>query len=378
MTSIANPSDALPSVHIFNPANDEALGSNNRWYTPSRHALQYQHDCELLPIWWAKDGDYIIAPHHSDSEITEAAQKAHVNVRRYQPGLAASPAPWGWSQDAKRQFEEAGLPPIYLPSDHAIADIRLSSHRRLAITVNNALTKRTGIDAPNHQRIYASAEDMTARGGDNCMLKRPWSSSGRGVFPTSTLTDAELLRLAGGIIRRQGSVIVEDALPKVMDMSALFYADTNGIRHHAWSVFQTTTDGRYMGSMVMPQTDVLSFLHDADIRYGDNPADFSHISHMLADILADVLQRYRGWIGVDMLAYGDICNNEALHLAPCIEINLRMTMGVVATMLASNKVIPDMPYLLRTVPPDTTLSDGSIRLAGTSSGFSVILQPAMQ
>lgn len=141
MTSIANPSDALPSVHLFNPANDEALGSNNRWYTPSRHALQYQHDCELLPIWWAKDGDYIIAPHHSDSEIEEAAQKANVNVRRYQPGLAASPAPWGWSPDTKRQFEEAGLPLIYQPSDHTIADIRLSSHRRLAITVNDALTK---------------------------------------------------------------------------------------------------------------------------------------------------------------------------------------------------------------------------------------------
>ena len=88
MTNTANLSEtaksSAPKVHLFNPANDEALASNNRWHTPSRHALQYQHDCELLPIWWADDGDYIIAPHHTDAEIEATSRKANVKVKRHQ------------------------------------------------------------------------------------------------------------------------------------------------------------------------------------------------------------------------------------------------------------------------------------------------------
>lgn len=265
MTSTASHSERLPVVHLFNPANDEALGSNNRWHTPSRHALQYQHDCELLPIWWANDGDFIIAPHHSDEEIKAVADEAQVNVRRYPQGAYAEPTPWGWSRDAKRQFEEAGVPATCLPTDDDIQQIRTLSHRQLAVDVNNDLYNHTGISAPNRPRIYSATSQMEIHGGDDCLLKRPWSCSGRGIFPTSTLTDAELLRLAGGIIKRQGSVVVEDALPKALDMSALFYTDGTEIIHQGWSLFQTMPDGRYIGSLVAPQAEIANRLHEAAI-----------------------------------------------------------------------------------------------------------------
>lgn len=373
-TSTANPSDALPSVHLFNPANDEALASDNRWHTPSSHALQYQRDCELLPIWWAKDGDYIIAPNHSDSEIASLSRKANVDVRRYQQGIAARPEPWGWSKDAKRQLGNAGVPSEFLPTDEDLSAMRKLSHRRLAIDINDYLTKCSGIAAPNHPQIFAESDATATFGGNPRLLKRPWSSSGRGVFPTSTLTETEVRRLAEGIIKRQGSVIAEVALPKVMDLSALFYADDAGVRHYAWSVFQTTTDGRYMGSIVAPQSEIIDLLQSSDIYYGTVRADFDDISRMLVRGLhAALTPGYKGWIGVDMLAYREPDDGKRLLLAPCIEVNLRMTMGIVATILASNPLIPLGRYVIRTV-----LNHGdadSMVLAGSEDGFSVVLQP---
>lgn len=282
----------------------------------------------------------------------------------------------GVSRDAKRQFQEAGLPSDCLPTDQYISWIRELSNRRLAIEANGALTKESGIIAPNNPRVYTDLSDIDITGGDDCLLKRPWSSSGRGIFPTSALKDDELKRLAQGIIRRQGSVIVEDALSKVADMSALFHSDGSNIRHHAWSIFQTSSDGRYMGSIVAPQADIMSYMQTSHIYYGDTEIDFADMERMLTEILSDIISTdYRGWIGIDMLAYHSDCASHQLQLAPCIEVNLRMTMGVAASMLSTKRQFSGATYMLRTISPGADLNDDSVCMAGSPDGFSVILDP---
>lgn len=376
MTNTANrfKSSLPPAVHIFNPTNDEALASNNRWYTPSRHARQYQVDCELLPIWWANDGDYIIAPNHTDEEIARTAHKANINISRYCPGDAAIPSPWGWSNDAKRQFADAGLPVEFLPSDEEIESIRSLSHRKLAIDVNKSLTVITGQSAPNRPRLCPDINQIDICGGDNMLLKRPWSSSGRGTFPTNTLSDIELQRLAGGIIRRQGSVVIEDALDKVMDFSCLFRAEEAAITHQAWSLFHTTGDGRYMGSLVDTQCNIMGSLRKSGILYGKHPVDFDMLQRQIITVLSSLISPdYNGWIGVDMLGYRDSKDGH-IHIAPCIEVNLRMTMGVVAVILAQKLSPLSSNYILRTMSPGSIYPDGSISLVGDQDGFSIILE----
>lgn len=86
---------------------------------------------------------------------------------------------------------------------------------------------------------------------------------------------------------------------------------------------------------------------------------------------------YKGWIGVDMLAYHSIGKESQLQLAPCIEINMRMTMGVVATLLANKPQSTNHTYLLRTIAPGMEISSGSRLLAGSlEGGFSVIIEPS--
>lgn len=173
-------------------------------------------------------------------------------------------------------------------------------------------------------------------------------------------------------------MIVEDALPKVIDMSALFYADDAKITHLAWSLFQTTPDGRYIGSIVAPQTDIKKRLHDAAIFYGNHKADFTRLSDELMEILhRHIPPMYKGWIGVDMLAYHSLGKESRLQLAPCIEINMRMTMGAVAILLANKLQLTDHTYLLRTVAPGMEISIGSRVLTGSrDGGFAVILEPS--
>ena len=45
------------------------------------------------------------------------------------------PQPWGWSEDARRQFSSAGIADINLPSDETIATLRRLSHRRSSIVI---------------------------------------------------------------------------------------------------------------------------------------------------------------------------------------------------------------------------------------------------
>ena len=52
---------------------------------------------------------------------------------------------------------------------------------------------------------------------------------------------------------------------------------------------------------------------------------------MVADFVGSSYNGYLGPVGVDMFVYHDA---EGYHLNPCVEINLRHTMGMVAHAIA--------------------------------------------
>ena len=73
---------------------------------------------------------------------------------------------------------------------------------------------------------------------------------------------------------------------------------------------------------------------------------------LLAFIVGDALTKvvaahYSGPAGVDMLTYRD--SSGGVAIAPCIEVNLRMTMGFAARAVM-NRLAPEAPMLLRVGP----------------------------
>ena len=87
-----------------------------------------------------REDDLVIAPEGLAADAGQLKERfgLHGNIFTGQP-VKATPAPWGWSADAKRQFTLAGVRPETLPSDEMIGRLRLLSHRRMTIEIIKGL-----------------------------------------------------------------------------------------------------------------------------------------------------------------------------------------------------------------------------------------------
>ena len=351
-------------LHLFNPENDLALGLGCRNYTPPPHAAAIHRAGALLPLWWAGEDDLVIAPEGLAAYAGQLKERfgLHGNIFTGQP-VKATPAPWGWSADAKRQFTVAGVRPETLPSDEMIGRLRLLSHRRMTIEIIEGL----GGDCP----VPTEATDPEAvveaeRLSPGCFIKSPWSGSGRGVFCARSLDEKALYKRAAGIINRQGSVMVERGLDKELDFAALFHAEGGRVCFKGWSVFKAESRGMYSGNIVAPQ----SRLHE--IICGYLPAE------MLADTISreeEILSRlaggsYEGWLGIDMMVYRE---NGEMKLMPCVEMNLRMTMGVAAMKIGEKLSLQTPALLAWRHRADEADLEGSTILLPPSDGFALTL-----
>ncbi len=209
----------------------------------------------------------------------------------------------------------------------------------------------------------------------NIVLKAPLSGSGKGIrFVTDSLShsDAGWCR---NLIQRHGCVIVEQRFAPILECAMLFECTNNKCCNHAsqscisdgktdntsvifkgYSLFYAS-NGMYSGNILASneyiEKEIVKSLSGADIFKEDDKAKKSNIADMLEEVknaLMEYLQknvapRYSGFVGVDQFVYQafnsntgctDInsrnkkenCNN--LFFNPVVEINLRMTMGLLA------------------------------------------------
>lgn len=81
------------------------------------------------------------------------------------------------------------------------------------------------------------------------MVKAPWSSSGKGILfiPKGQMTCKEE-EVLSGILRKQGYVMVEKRLNRVLDFAMEFEMDRLfHLNFLGYSVFQTSRRGEYEG-----------------------------------------------------------------------------------------------------------------------------------
>ena len=365
-------------LHLFNPENDLALGLGCRHYTPPPHAAAIHRAGALLPMWWADADDLILAPEQLRAEAEKLAERFGLNGTVCADVSATdgleSAVPWGWSLDARRQLLCAGVSPDILPTDEAIGRMRDLSHRRMSVEIINRLSG----DYP--AAVETDDPDLVVtleKSHPGCFIKSPWSGSGRGVFCARSLDHAALRRRAEGIIHRQGSVMVERGLDKVNDFAALFYCAGGRAEFRGLSVFLTEARGMYSGNLVAPQ----EFLW---VRLGKliSNVELQGIIAELETILTGLIATaYSGWAGIDMMAYRD---GERRHrIMPCVELNLRMTMGVAAMKIAERLGCADTRFLAwehRADGGDDTNNEipddsGNLVVLPPSDGFTLRLTP---
>jgi hypothetical protein len=163
----------------------------------------------------------------------------------------------------------------------------------------------------------------------NVMIKAPWSSSGRGLQPiTKTPVHPKVWEKVQGIVKEQGYAIAEPYLHKILDLAFQFEIKKGKAEFLGISNFYTNKKGQYEGNYLngLPVNTEKLISEFADFVTGEicqpiiNAIENSEMSIL-----------YEGVFGVDLLIYSD--ENNRLKINPCLEINVRYTMGLLALRL---------------------------------------------
>ena len=280
---------------IFNPEHDLCIANGDENFVPPRSAMGFAKENTDL-------SEYLKRPNKQRRQII----------------------PWGWNHSLKKRLINEGFDPAILPSEDELQFIRTHSRREFALDVHSRLRCREPQVIGTDYRIAATSiseiEAFISANG-SAVLKSPLSGSGKGIrFIRERLSESD-----EGWCRRtldkQGSVIVERRFEIIKECAMLFECHHEGIDFIGYSLFESR-NGAYSKN-ILASNGVIE-----EIIAGYIPRDtLLAIREDLRTILADSLVgHYEGFLGVDQI----ICQSASPVFIPVSEINLRMTMGLIA------------------------------------------------
>ena len=316
-------------LHIFNPENDLALADGNSNYCPPPMARTIAHDLAALPLWYAANEDMVMVP-----SLLYVKYATCLSALFTMPSVSLAPpmsqitavAPWGWSAQMRRRLKDMGVGEPLLPTLQNLEHIRALSNRRVAINIMQAL-RSSGIDTPDIPIYTTQPAEVAAfiNSIPRSVIKAPWSGSGKGIAWGIGRVEVPVEHFYMGVIKRQGGVVCERYLDKVIDFAMEFSVQGGVVSFAGYSLF-TCEGGSYSGNILAADTVIEAFLCEyisRDVLGNVKRALISELSRLLAFI------GYDGYLGVDMLIY---CHNGTYRLNPCVELNLRMNMGAVSRL----------------------------------------------
>ncbi len=360
----------MRTLHLYNPSHDEALAARSPYYYPSEAARQTARTHCALPLRWARPGDVLLVPDEGCAQgAAEAAARRGVTLVTERRSGTVRPlpaaqweaidriAPWGWDLLVRHGLHRLGAPERLLPSDPALEALRRLSARtttaELIPKIRQALCGRLDLPTVGHSVIARSiveAERLTADWG-GAVAKSLWSCSGRGVFLLSaTPTDKERARLTR-LLRDHGAVELEPVYDKLLDFALEFEgceqsgndlaapaapslstagsplpSGTAGSAGPAFpflglSVFTTHAFSGYVANHPCPQAEAAAAVRRVLPALPSPEALAVAVSAVVSPFISPA---YRGPWGIDMMV---VRTPEGPRLHPCIEVNLRRTMG---------------------------------------------------
>lgn len=324
----------MSCLRVFNCDNDLALANFSPGFTPSSTIQMMMQELALFPLAWADEGEPVVV--------------------------------WGWSPAVCHRLRKMGVSPDLLPTDAQLTEIRRLSSRERAVELLAAM-RRDGVCA-DLQSVYctteAQVEEALSR-WSRTILKAPWSGSGKGLRYGQDGREDTLRGWYQRILSQQGGVVVEPLYNKVADLAMEFWSDGEGhVTYQGLSLFETHPNGAYSGNLLMSEPEKQAWL-DERIPASQSTVVRQWLESHLSSLIGTA---YRGYLGVDMMVIGESEQSEelrgeseelrekseelrgeseelrekgvelrgerkALTLHPMVEVNLRMTMGMVSILL---------------------------------------------
>lgn len=327
------------TLYLFNPEHDYALACGLPNYTAPARIEYFKKINSLLPALYAGDGDFILI--HPELSSEELSSLPYINIADEKNLTLIKPEnleeisrrigkvmPWGWDATVRALLINGGIDEEILPSSNDLGNIRKLSHRRNVIPFRKKMAELLQVDAINPPCEIFSIEKAREflKTYPLTFFKSPWSSSGRGIVVTDHITEKGLSEWLHGVIKKQGSVIAEPSWQKKYDFASEWEIKEGDARFLGLSVFNTSSRGKYHGNVEGSQEELKALIKK---NVPEFKRDIIDAQKTALDLLISPF--YSGYLGVDMLA-----DNEG-NINPCVEINLRLTMGHIPILLAEKQ-----------------------------------------
>lgn len=266
------------------------------------------------------------------------------------------PLPWGWDWDTRKHIHQRyGIKMSQLPTDDELENIRALSSRKTTVSLTQKLNTLLPYSVRYYPRYLQTEEELfdfireQDSLGHRFVLKSPWSSSGRGLFCShsqgrdgsiSPVARQLLLQNGTSIQRKMGGVMAEEWIEqKEQDFALLFFASDHNVQFVGYSLFDNDEGANsttYRQGFLLSNEQILSRITHDDQVLKDQ---MKSIIKVYEQILSELLQPFfgkpwqLGYLGIDMLTYSakeGTAEQRLIH--PCVELNLRCTMGVICRL----------------------------------------------
>lgn len=327
---------------VFNPEHDLALANGDAHYLAPRNIREMAHD--LAPLM-----DYL-----------------------------AWDTPWGWDAAVVNYLHKSGIPRQELPTDTMLAALRTRSER---ITAHHLLQQMLplSVHLTGESYVCRSLDDIKtyATLHSHLLLKAPLSGSGKGLrhlnlndnHPSSrrstsalTSTFKKIESWADALIRRHGYLTAEPYYDKVQDFAMEFIVADGQCHFIGYSLFTTDDHGRYDSNLLLSDADIEDRLSEYIPRSVLH--DVRHFVEGHTGLIVPAewdTSRFPITFGIDMMIVNIIgqqsirpdgnsqlrIQNSEFNLHPCVEINLRANMGIIAHEVRRHLMAPEGTAIYR-------------------------------
>lgn len=329
-------------LYFFNPTCETAIANGSETYMAAQILREFEADLSLLPMVLASANDYVLSSKKPSEgfiqnlndigfPISNWATKD--NILKERNLIFKRIIPWGWSPAAHFQLSE-----IKKKVSGDFCNSKVFSwkkeYKALFERKTSALVFERFI-SKYKSAVYCSSEavpsilqseteiNLYLENHPDMVLKSPISSSGRGVqMIRNRKLSVSNWQWAKAVLNQSGYLMAEPLHRKKLDLSFQFEIDPSGkVIYHGYVFFYTNSNGMYEGHHLNRTVDEL---------VGN---DFSGLLNETGGRLKTLIEDsdypalHEGYLGIDGMIIDDA---GALKIHPCLEINCRLTMGMVA------------------------------------------------
>ena len=319
----------MTTLHIFNPETDFALahGAN---YTPPASIVGLRKKGMLTPTLYCREHDWIYVADIPEEGLKElpyydiaVSKGIKIACDKDICAFNGYVLPWGWNQQIRNQLINRGVAEHLLKTEVEIETLRSLSHRRNAALLLRYMYSLANMEPPYPLPIEITDMNQLTQWLQNTKggyIKAPWSSSGRGVRRALREDDRTLLQWAKGTLRRQNSIMAEVPWNRTFDFATEWWMTKDGkTRFLGYSVFEVDFHSQYIRNVTGTQEELKERINKAT-NYSWDKGNWLEIQKLSLE--QTIGHKYNGPLGIDCLA------DEEGNVNPCVEVNMRLTMGM--------------------------------------------------